>query len=366
MGSPTPASPRLLSLDAYRGFTMLAMASSGLGLASLNGDPTWHWLADQVDHREWIGCTVWDLIQPSFLFIVGVAMPFSYARRIAAGDSWAKLLGHAVQRCFLLALIGITLDSIGERQLYVQFIRVLQQIALAYLPAFLMLRFGPRVQAAAAVLLLFVHSACYFAFAAATGRSDAWLPGDNFGTQLDVGLHLPLSKGHYVTFNFVSSASTILFGVVAGEVLRSDASPRRKLMGLVAGSLAGFASGLALAQLPEYGVPMIKRLWTASFTLFAVGWTALLLAGFYLVIDLRGRRRWAHGFVIVGVNSIAMYVFSCLWLTVLYRVSGQLFPLRPIVDPWKTEYPIAFQSGATAIKWLFCYALYRAGIYIKV
>src|SRR5215831_4177400 len=98
---PVPAD-RLVSLDAYRGFTMLAMASAGLGTAHLLNDPTWGGLADQLEHREWIGCTAWDLIQPSFMFIVGAAMPFSFAQRRQRGDSWGRQFGHVLRRAFLL------------------------------------------------------------------------------------------------------------------------------------------------------------------------------------------------------------------------------------------------------------------------
>src|SRR5207249_2423188 len=88
---------RLVSLDAYRGFVMLAMVSSGLGMGHLLTDPTWGWLADQFTHRDWVGCTFWDLIQPSFMLIVGVAMVLSFGQR--AGQPWGRQLFHVVKRC---------------------------------------------------------------------------------------------------------------------------------------------------------------------------------------------------------------------------------------------------------------------------
>src|SRR5262245_46683709 len=136
-----PATPggRLVSVDAYRGFVMLAMVSGGLGMQKLMHDPTWGWLADQLEHRAWEGCTFWDLIQPSFLLIVGVAMPFSSALRRARGESWGAQLRHAVRRSLALVAIGIFLDSYytSPPAVVVQFIRVLQQIAIGYLLAFL-------------------------------------------------------------------------------------------------------------------------------------------------------------------------------------------------------------------------------------
>src|SRR5690349_18266590 len=149
---------RCLTLDAYRGLTMLLMVSSGLAMghlltANLPDSPPNRALlfaADQLRHREWdmtfgtnagfpswtdagfqggTGCTPWDLIQPSFMFIVGAAMPFAFARRQERGESWGRQFGHVVRRCLLLVLIGIFLDTYSEQVLYIQFIRVLQQIA---------------------------------------------------------------------------------------------------------------------------------------------------------------------------------------------------------------------------------------------
>ncbi|MBI1913991.1 MAG: DUF1624 domain-containing protein, partial [Planctomycetes bacterium] len=159
MGPNHPAAPaaeRLVSVDAYRGFVMLAMVSAGLGLQKLMNDPTWGWLADQFEHRPWEGCTFWDLIQPSFLFIVGVAMPFSFALRQARGERWGQQFVHALRRSLTLIALGIFLDTFASNPpaVYVQFIRVLQQIAIGYLIAFLVLHRGPGVQASTAVALL--------------------------------------------------------------------------------------------------------------------------------------------------------------------------------------------------------------------
>src|SRR5437868_1210426 len=103
-------SNRLVSLDAYRGFIMLAMASGGLGMAALSNDPAWGSVAEQFEHRDWEGCTFWDLIQPAFIFIVGVSMVFSYAARQAQGQNWPRQVIHAVKRALLLFALGVFLD----------------------------------------------------------------------------------------------------------------------------------------------------------------------------------------------------------------------------------------------------------------
>ncbi|MCS6849894.1 MAG: heparan-alpha-glucosaminide N-acetyltransferase domain-containing protein [Gemmataceae bacterium] len=391
---PASAGPRLTSLDAYRGFTMLAMASGGLGMQQLLTDPTWGWLADQLEHRRWEGCTFWDLIQPSFMFIVGVAMPLAFAQRRQRGDSWARQCLHAARRSLTLIALGIFLDSFGRNAVVIQFIRVLQQIAIGYFLAFLVLDRGPKVQAGVAALLLVGHTAAYLlwgetgtcrllpaAVAAAVGgpangppttaivplfpplaAGGPWGPITNVGFWVDQLLGLPLSSGHYVTINAISSTATILFGVLAGELLQTTWPARRKLGVLAAAGLAGLVVGLALTP----WVPMVKRLWTASFTLFAGGWTCWFLVFFYGVIDVLSWRRWAFPLVVVGVNSIAIYVAAGT-LRGPIRSALQPFVAGPIAaaiaPPWQ---PVVMSVLSTTVLWLGCYWLYRRGIFFKV
>jgi predicted acyltransferase len=352
---------RLLSLDAYRGFTMLAMVSAGLRMQHLRDDARWGWLADQLEHRKWEGCTAWDLIQPSFLFIIGVAMPYSYARRQERGDTWSVQFRHALQRCMLLAAIGIFLDCYSERTIYVQFIRVLQQIALAYPLVFLVLHRGALVQALTALTILIVHPLAYVLFHRWSGlEGDPWAIQYNFGRYLDSMLHLPLSGGGYVTFNAFSSAATILFGVLCGEMLRARWSPWMKLLVLLVAGAAGLGIGW---QLTEW-VPMIKRLWTSSFAVFAAGWTCFMMAGFYFVFDLLKFQRWAFPFIVVGMNSIASYVFSGIGSSVVQRGLSPF--LEPLVTPTSAAFPIVMAMLVVVVNGLFCYWLYRRRIFFKV
>ncbi len=257
-----PGTDRLMTLDAYRGFTMLLMVSSGLVMGHLlnaNLPPTpanqvLLFAADQLRHREWdmtftdhagfpywqdgtfhegTGCTPWDLIQPSFMFIVGAAMPFAFAVRRARGASWGRQLLHAAKRSVVLILVGIFLDTYSDRMLSVNMIRVLQQIAVGYFLAFLVLHLRPRWQAAAAVLCLVGHTLAYFVYGWVT-NTYAWTPDNNVGWAIDGVLHnvfslggryptiMPHPKGLYANFNAISSTATILFGVLAGELLRKD------------------------------------------------------------------------------------------------------------------------------------------------
>jgi heparan-alpha-glucosaminide N-acetyltransferase len=363
--TPDPVPPaggaRLISLDAYRGFTMLAMVSGGLGMQRLQADPTWGWLAEQMDHRAWEGCTAWDLIQPAFLFMVGVAMPFSFARRQEQGESWGRQFGHVLQRCFLLAAIGIFLDCYAERRIYVQFIRVLQQIALAYPIAFLVLKRGVVTQSLTATVILVVHPVAFVLYKRWTdSEADAWAIHANFGSYLDSLLRLPPSAGGYATFNAFSSAATILFGVLAGELLRTSWSPWIKFLVLIAAGLAGLAIGWELTT----WVPMIKRLWTSSFAIFAGGWTCLMMASFYLSIDILQFRRWAFPLVVAGMNSIAIYVFAGICGE---NVRRGLSPfLEVVLDQASRGWPVALAVSVVGVTWLFSYWLYRHRIFFKV
>jgi predicted acyltransferase len=348
-----------VSLDAYRGFTMLAMASAGLGTAHLAHHPTWGWVADQFEHCAWAGCTAWDLVQPAFMFIVGVAMPFAFARRQDRGESWARQFAHALRRSLLLVVLGIFLDSYGQSQIYVQFIRVLQQIALGYLLAFLVLHRGPWVQGLTAGFLLLAHAAAYALYGDAVGYAP-YVPGNNLGTHLDRWLNLPVSQGNYATLNALSSTATILFGVLAGELLRSRLPSGWKALVLAAAGAGGLLLGLALAP----AVPMIKRVWTSSFALYAGGWTCLFLAGFYVVIDVLKFQRWAFPLVVVGMNSIAMYMVSQLCKP-LIRGGLKPFVAEPLSQVPLAE-PVVMALLVVLVEWCFCYWLYRHRIFFKV
>ena len=379
---PALAADRLVSLDAYRGFVMLAMVSGGLGLGHLLKDPTWGRIADQFSHREWVGCTFWDLIQPSFMFIVGVAMPFAFARRRQQGDSWGRQFAHAVQRALLLVLIGIFLDSIRHPAPEIQFIRVLQQIAVGYLIAFLVLHRGPLVQAATAVLLLAGHTLAFEWYGRAAGV-DPWAPKVNVGAALDGWMHAhltaavnalhqalfhsdcavsiwPVSSGNYVTLNAVSSAATILFGVLCGELLRGGWSRQAKLAVLLLAGTGGLLLGWGLS----FPVPLVKRIWTASFGVYAAGWTFLMIFAFYLLIDVIGWRHWAFPFVVVGMNSIAIYVSAGV-LSPVIRECLKPFTERPL-SYVPLAAPVVVALLVVAVQWLLCYWLYRQRIFFRV
>ncbi len=357
--TPQPAAPqgRLVSLDAYRGFIMILLISHGFGFAALKNHPGWAWLANQVDHAAWTGVTFWDLIQPAFTFMVGAAMPFAIARRQEQGASFSKVFRHVAWRAFALILISNVISNFGGRPRPVfQLINVLCQIAFGYFLCFLILQLKFRWQAVAAALLLGGHWALFVAF---PGPQGPFSQTGNIGQVIDLALLGYTYPGYYTTINFLGNAVTILFGCWAGLLLIGPKSHAEKLKVLLGAAVAAFVLGLALEPLN----PMVKRLWTASFTFFSAGWVILMLAAFYWVIEVRRSRGWIFPFVVVGMNSIFIYCFSQLlngWLTRGIGVfTGNFWYLGDLGA-------IPQRLVALTAMWYLCYWLYQRKIFFKV
>src|SRR4051812_27762149 len=261
----TPLAERLISLDAYRGFIMLLLVSEGFGFGVLKDHAGWAWLAAQFDHTAWEGCTFWDLIQPAFTFMVGVAMPFALARREARGANTFGLFRHVLRRAFILIVLSNIYSNWGAHTgLKLQFINVLCQIAFGYVLCFLITRLEFRRQVLTAVALLAGYWALFVAF---PGPDGPWSQTGNIGAAIDLKVLGYNYSGYYTTINFIGNGITILFGCWAGALLRSNRSSAYKLKVLAVCAAAGFALGLALQPFN----PMVKRLWTDSFTLFSAG-----------------------------------------------------------------------------------------------
>lgn len=376
-------SSRLLSLDAYRGFIMVILASSGLGavqLAKQFPDTLWADIGRQFSHTPWIGCTLWDLIMPAFMLMVGVSMPLSYARRRAQGDSFGTQFRHAAIRALVLIALGWWLQN--QQSL---FLNVLTQIGLGYLFVFLLLDRSVRVQLMALVGVLMGYGLLYalypvpgegFNFAARGATAQNLLPGFwahwsknlNVGTQFDIWLlnHFPQDKpfvthvGSTVTLNFISSMANMILGVMSGQRLVRESTPQSKFRWLVGvGALCmtvALVVGLTLC-------PIVKRIWTPSFALFSGAWTLWMLAAFYWLIEIRGWRRWAFPLAVVGMNSIAIYIMTLLWpawiqKTLTTHLGAHLFE--------GTYEPVWTRASILVILWLCCWWLNRRKIFFKI
>jgi len=340
--TPGNASQRLLSLDAFRGLIMIMMASAAFGLSGMAKafPDNWWWqqIGYHCDHAEWRGCTLWDLIQPSFMFMVGVALALSASRRQASGQSFGRMFAHAVWRGFMLALLAVFLTSTSSSITRTQWIftNVLGQIGLGYPFLFLLAFTSVRTQAIAAAVILLGDWAAFtlwpappadFNWTAASVPADwprfigleaHWQKNTNFGSYVDQWFlnlfprdeRFVYTKTGYPTWNFVPSLATMIFGLITGRFLQSDRPMGTKIGRLILGGLCGLAAGLALDW--SGLCPMVKHLWTPTFAIYSTGWVLLFLAFFVAVIEWAGYRRWAFPLLVVGLNPITMYV---LWQT---------------------------------------------------
>ena len=397
-----PAPPkRLVSLDAYRGFIMTMLAASGFGIASLAqlepDNSVWKiWDYETFQHLQphfehppwesitgWGGVSFWDLIQPSFMFMVGVAMPFSYARRGAMGSSNTRRLFHAAFRAVVLTLMGVFLASQRSDSTNWIFTNVLAQIGLGYIFAYLLLGRSTAVQLGALMMILvgywgfFVWNpppADYDYSAVKASREDGeiyeeefapWSKNANAGhffdewflnllrspadaplpaanelsepaasvnadeageEEVDVATVVVATEpgllrqwlfsnperhifnaGGYVTLNFIPSVATTLLGILCGQLLMGRASTGNKLVTLILAGAICFGLGI----LAHHTVcPIVKRIWTPSWVLFSGGYVMWMLAAFYLVFDILPLKTLAFPLVVVGMNSIVMYMMG--------------------------------------------------------
>jgi heparan-alpha-glucosaminide N-acetyltransferase len=392
-----PLPSRLVSLDAYRGWTMLAMASGGLGLHQVaenlraaGGDSqSWQLVGYEFEHVAWVGCSLWDLIQPSFMFIVGAAMAYSCANRQAKGQTYGQMLRHAIVRAVVLVMLGVFLRSNGRGETIFTFEDVLSQIGLGYVFLFLLWNRPAWVQFAAALCILVGYWCLFYAYPAPgpqeyaaaglgadwprlEGVAAHWDKNTNAGAAFD-GWFLnffPRSKpfalngGGYLTLSFIPSLATMIFGLLAGGLLRSSRRDRWKFWLLVGAGVAGLAAGEILHWA---GIcPIVKRIWTPSWALFSAGWAFLILAGFYGIVDVLGFRKWTFPLVVVGMNSITMYVMAELCKGWLHDTIQTHFGSRIFDFLGEAYQPLLVQLWILLAMWLLCYWLYRQRIFIRI
>ncbi len=330
---------RLASLDAYRGFVMLLMMGEVLEFGAVSAakpaSSFWHFLAHHQSHAEWVGCSLHDLIQPSFSFLVGVALPFSLASRKARGQTCSRMTFHAVWRALVLIFLGVFLRSIGAHETNWTFEDTLTQIGLGYVFLFWLGFASVRTQWIALVLILFGYWAAFALYPAPgatfdytkvgvpvgwphllSGFAGHWNKNSNLAWAFDVRFlnffprekPFAFNEGGYVTLSFLPTLGTMLLGLIAGGVLRSERAPLAKLRWFVTAGILGLSGGILLGALGF--CPVVKRIWTPSWVLFSGGWCFLLLGGFYAVIDICERKVWAFPLVVVGTNSIAAYCMA--------------------------------------------------------
>ncbi|MDN3690328.1 acyltransferase family protein [Cyclobacterium jeungdonense] len=365
--SPTAPGRRLVSLDAYRGITMfLLVAESALVYRALLGmvpEGSFEFAVFlQFTHHPWNGLRFWDLIQPFFMFIVGVAMPFSLKRRREKGAAPSAITRHILRRCLLLFLFGTGLHCVYADALVFELWNVLTQLSFTILLTYLFINYPAKWQLALSVGLLILTEIVYRVY----DPADPFVKGENFGSFLDMILMGKINKGGWVAINCLPTAVHTLWGAMCGKLLLSKTSDEQKIKTFLIAGLLGLSIGYGLDWV---GItPIIKRISTSAFVLASGGWAVLALVFFYWLIDVKNIKKWTFVFLIVGMNPIFIYLFAEIlghdWLTGFVRIFNYGF-LGLLGLP---ENVLALLNAffTLAFMWYICYFLYKNKIFFKI
>ena len=390
----TPAIARNTAVDAYRGLVMLLMMAEVLNLERVSrafpGNGFWAFLGYNQSHVQWAGCSLHDMIQPSFSFLVGVALPYSIASRLKRGATFDKLFGHALWRSLLLVALGVFLRSMDHSQTYFTFEDTLSQIGLGY-PILFLLGFRPgKWQWGALGALLFGYWLAWalypvpganFDWAAVgvpanwshnfSGFAAHWNKNSNLGNAFDQWfLNLfPREKpfvfndGGYLTLSFIPTLGTMILGLIAGRWLREQAPgiPLRRFLTtgviLIAVALALHFTGIC---------PIVKRIWTPAWTLFSGGVCFLFLSAVCWVMEAKGYKRWAFPLVVVGMNSIAAYLIAHLCEDFVASSLLTNLSARPFALLGAGLQPLLLGAGMLFIYWLMLDWMYRRKVFLRI
>ncbi len=361
---------RVLSIDLFRGLIMFLLVAESTGLYHALTDLTaegslWHAAAQQFHHHPWNGLRFWDLIQPYFMFIVGVAMVYSIHRRWERGDSWSQTFRHILRRCVILFFFGVILHCGYRGKLVWELWNVLTQLSFTILISFLLMRLPLRTQIIISFAFLGLSEFFYRAWPM-PGYDQPFTPDHNFGSWMDMQLMGKLSSGHWVAINALPTTAHTMWGVIAGRVLRSTRVDTKKIKLLVIGGLVGLVLGYGLDLA---GVtPIIKRICTSSFVIVSGGWCLLTLAFFYWFVDVSGYKSGVWIFAVVGMNPIFIYMFAntvgSQWLNDFVAIfSGGFFSWMGL-----TAGLVALLNALAvlAVEWYLCYWLYKRDIFFKI
>jgi heparan-alpha-glucosaminide N-acetyltransferase len=386
---------RNVAVDAYRGFVMLLMMAEVLRFSevarSFPNSLLWRILSYNQSHVEWTGMSLHDTIQPSFTFLVGVALPYSLRSRQRKGETFQHMVGHTLWRSFLLIALGIFLRSTHSTSTNFTFEDTLTQIGLGYTFAFLLSLCRPRWQWIAFGCILFAYWLTWalypapgpnFPYASVgvppewhqhlfNGFASHWNKNSNLGQAFDVWfLNLfprptpfVFNEGGYLTLSFIPTLGTMLLGLAAGRWLIASAPviPLRKFLlaaaALVCGGLLLHFTGLC---------PIVKRIWTPAWTLFSGGVCFLFLSAFSWIIDMKKQSRIAFPLVVVGMNSIAAYLIAHLFEDFVqssFRINlgaSALNLFGPSLEP------LLLGALTLGVYWLILFWMFRNKVFIRI
>ncbi len=362
--STSPSAGRLTSIDALRGFDMFWIIGGGNLFAALADvwPNNFTFLIDrQLTHVRWEGFHFEDMIYPLFLLLIGVVLPFSLSRRQGQGESLTRLYLHFLKRSLLLIILGSIPDGLLRFKAWPFLFLggVLAHIGVCYFPAAILVR-HTKWQVRATIIGLFLVG-YWLAFLLVP------VPGYGAGVFTEEGSLASFIDHHLIPgrlwnegpASIPSGVTIILIGSLAGEWLRCGRTGLQKARGL---ALAGLAC-VVVAFLWSFSFLMIKRVvWSSTYVTFACGWSLLLLALFYWVIDVKGYSRWAFFFVVIGTNAITIYFLQSI---VKFKDIGRLF-FEGIANYSGMFAPLMLPLGVLALKWWLLWFMYRRKIFFKL
>jgi predicted acyltransferase len=363
--APKPATARLVSLDAFRGFIMFWIVGGGaivLGLQALGHN----WFTDtmiyQLNHSAWEGLRFYDCIWPSFMLMVGVSIPFSYAKR-SLTQTHQQMLFHAIKRFAILMLLGGMRESVslGSPHL-IELSSALQPIAVASLVAFLLARKSWKFQAGVGVSILAGYLLLLALVPVPGVGAVSYRQGANLVYAVDKAL-LPHRTGDAVflegwgtILSTIPAIATTILGLLFGGLLRSRLTARRKMMIMGLTGLGGLVIGYAVSLF----VPVVMKMWTTSYGILSASWACLMFLFFYWIVDALGYRRWAFVFVIIGMNALAVYL--CNTVTRLDEIVG-IFTRGPAAAMGSVG-PLFAALAFFAVEWSILYWMYKRKIFL--
>lgn len=363
----TQAPGRVTSVDFFRGFTMFLLAGEASLLYDhfLEADSGFlNFLGTQLSHHEWHGLRFWDLIQPFFMFIVGVAIPFAVANRLKKGESMKKITLHAFKRSGLLLFLGWALYFVAAGKLVFRFQNVLAQLSVTYLVAFLIMNRSTKFQVIFTLIILLLIDLAY-RFFPVEGFNHPWVNYENLGAWFNMQIEGVNHRTPWATLNFISTTAHTVWGVLCGKLLLSDKPAKKKLLTLIVAGVSALIVGYSLDLLNI--TPIIKKIATSSFVFASGGWTILALAFSYWLIDIKKLfTKGSKFFIIVGMNSIFIYLFFELrGADFLTRIAK---PFSTLLFSWGGEMTVTIITSLMVwgAMWYMCYWLYKNKMFIKI
>lgn len=370
--------PRLSSVDVYRGIVMFLVGMRLLELDEVAlhfpDSAVWRFIGFHSSHVPWAGCSLNDLIHPSFAFLTGVSLVFSVTSRVAKGQTMRSMTLHALWRALVLIALGIFIRSIDRPMTNWTFDETLTQTGLGYMAVFFLAFAGAKVRWSAFAALML---GCWLLYVLTpitggepfSGFFAHWNRNSNVAHSFDVWLLNLFPRrvtytgwlGGYTTLNFLSTIGTMILGLMAGAWLKQSGSATKRLL------LAGLAC-IAFGLLLHFGgvCPIVKRLWTPAWVFFSGGACLLILAALYQLVDVKKHQRWAFVFIVIGMNSLAMYVMRHTLDVFLAENLQRHFGTRLFQIFGPELQPVLIGASSLLILWLILLWLYRRKIFLRV